>query len=210
MTPEGRGTKLSMSGKYNRKDHFYQKAKEEGFKSRAAFKLIELDKKYHLLVPGYKVADLGAWPGGWLQVASERVGAIGIVVGIDLVKIDDLERSNVKTIQGDVRDEAILKSAQELAGGQFDIVLSDMSPKLTGIPEADSVGAVACAELALYAAKLLLKKQGNLVIKVFKNNETEIFVKTCRPLFNKVVRSELDSTRKTSNEFYLICQGLKA
>ncbi len=198
-----------MSSTYNRKDHFYQKAKDEGYRSRAAYKLIELDKKYQLLRPGIKVIDLGAWPGGWLQVVSERLGAGGIVVGIDLVEIDEVGVPNVKTLTGDVSDEANLDKAKELAGGSFDLVLSDMSPKLSGIKEADRYGAVACAELALFAAQKLLNTEGNLVIKVFKSNETEAFVKTCRPLFNKVIRAELDSTRKTSNEFYIVCLGLK-
>ena len=198
-----------MSGTYDRKDHFYKKAKEEGFASRAAYKLLELDKRFQLLKQGFRVIDLGAWPGGWLQVVSGKVGQNGMVIGIDLVPIDDFGIPNVKTITGDVGDEDKLLEAQLIAGGKFDLVLSDMSPKLSGIKEADRYAAVHCAELALFAAGKLLNKGGNLVIKVFKSNETEAFVKTCRPLFNKVTRSELDSTRKTSNEFYLVCLGFK-
>lgn len=196
-----------MASEYNRKDALYQKAKEEGYRSRAAYKLKELDSKYGLLKSGYKVLDLGAWPGGWMQVAQERVGAVGRIVGIDLVEIEDFGAENIKVVKGDARDEENLTKCTEFAGGPFNLVLSDMSPKLTGIREVDSAQTVACAELALFIAGKVLLKGGNLVMKVFKSNDTEVFVKSLRPLFNKVARSELDSTRKTSNEFYLIALG---
>lgn len=193
-----------MSGSYDRKDHFYNLAKSEGFRSRASFKLKELNKKYGLLKPGFKVADLGAWPGGWMQVASQAVGRRGLVVGIDLVEIEDFGQDNVKCITGDVRDDEVIAKAKEMAGGAFDLILSDMSPKLSGIKEVDRYGAVGCAELALWASSQLLKEGGSIVIKVFKSNETEEFIRELRKHFKKVVRSELDSTRKTSNEFYVI------
>jgi len=198
---------LFMPGSYKRQDHLYRRAKAEGYRSRAAYKLLEIDKKYGILKHGYKILDLGSWPGGWLQVAAEKVGSSGVVVGIDLVPVDKLPADNVFLIVGAAGDEDTLREARQAAGGQFDVVLSDMSPKLSGIPEVDSTAAVACAEAALWAAKQTLKAQGNLVIKVFKSAETETFVKNTRPLFNKLIRSKLSSTRKTSNEFYLICLG---
>jgi len=198
-----------MTGAYNRKDHLYKRAKAEGYESRAAFKLIELDTRYKLLSPGNVVLDLGAWPGGWLQVASPRVGPRGIVVGIDLVAITDITADNVRTITGDVRDESTIAEALQVAGRKFDLVLSDMSPKLTGIKEADQAGTVGCAELAFYTAQNTLRTGGNFIAKVFKGNETEVFVKTLRPRFNSVARVELDSTRKTSNEFYIVGLGIK-
>ena len=198
-----------MSGTYERKDHLYNRAKEEGFRSRAAYKLEELDQKYGLLKPSYKVLDLGAWPGGWLQVASKRVGPDGLVIGVDLVEIEDLGFANIKVIKGDLREEATLDRIVEMNPNSFDLVVSDMSPKLSGIPEVDRIAAVALAELALFFAQRFLATGGNLVIKVFKGNETEAFVKTSRSLFNKVARCELKSTRKSSNEFYLVNLGLK-
>ncbi|MBX7136340.1 MAG: RlmE family RNA methyltransferase [Oligoflexia bacterium] len=196
-------------GQYVRKDHLYEKAKEEGFRSRASYKLKELDQKHGLLKPGFKIIDLGAWPGGWLQVASERVGRSGMVVGIDLKAIEDLTDSHIQVITGDVSDDAVLTRACEMAGGRFDLVLSDMSPKLTGIREVDRYAAIGCADLALYAAGKLLRAGGNFVTKVFKSPEVDQFVKTNQALFNKMVRSELKSTRKSSNEFYLIGFGFK-
>lgn len=184
-------------------------AKSDGYRSRAAYKLIELDEKYGLLKPGSKVLDLGSWPGGWVQVAASRVGPSGLVVGIDLVQVEEMGSSNVHLLTGDARDESFIATAIEKAGSRFDILISDMSPKLTGIKEADQAGTVACAELALWVAGQVVRPGGNFVAKVFKGGDTDAFVKAARPLFNKLARVELDSTRKTSNEFYVIGLGLK-
>ena len=198
-----------MPGKYNRKDHFYNKAKEAGYRSRAAYKLVELQKKYKLLKSGAKVLDLGCWPGGWLQVASQTVGPNGVVVGIDLVEADSLKDRNVRIIRGDAGDSSAIASCIEAAGSVFDIIISDMSPKLSGIAEVDQSGIVACGELALNAALECLRPGGALVMKVFKGEETNAFVKKVERHFQKVTRCELDATRQTSNEFYVLATGLK-
>jgi len=198
-----------MSSDYKRDDRLYRKAKEEGYRSRAAYKLIEINERFKIIRPGDRILDLGAWPGGWLQVASKLVGEQGQVVGIDLVAIDSIGAANTHTIQGDAREEENIEKCFALAGGKFAAVLSDMSPKLTGIKEADRVGATACAALALFIAEKTLAQGGCLVTKVFKSQEAEQFVKTARPMFNKTTRSELDSTRTTSNEFYVIFTGFR-
>lgn len=198
-----------VSTSYNRTDHLYRKAKEEGYRSRAAYKLIELNQRFRLLRTGAAVLDLGASPGGWLQVAAEAVGPSGKVVGIDLVTIDPLEAPNVFLITGNASLPEVQSEAFKLAAGKFDVVLSDMSPKLTGIKEVDRNGALACADLAWDIATQTLVPEGALVIKVFKSDEAERFVKTIRPRFNKLVRSELDATRKTSNEFYVVATGFR-
>jgi 23S rRNA (uridine2552-2'-O)-methyltransferase len=195
-----------MSSKYNRKDHLYQKAKEEGYRSRAAYKLLEIQETYGIIKSGYKVLDVGAWPGGWCQVALELVGSSGEVVGIDLVPIDPIADSRFRSITADARNVTDLFPPD---GALFDSVISDMSPKLTGIKEADQAGTVACAELALFVATQVLKEKGNFVVKVFKGGDVEGFVKQARPMFNKLVRTELKSTRNTSNEFYIIGLGFK-
>lgn len=194
---------------YDRKDAYYRKAREEGYRSRAAFKLIELDKRFHLLRRRFRVLDLGAWPGGWLQVAAAKVGPGGLAVGIDLVDIETLPDANVRTFMGDVSDPEVMGVAREAAGGGFDLVLSDMSPKLSGIKELDAAATVHCAEVAREVAKAMLRPGGNLVIKLFKSGESDRFVKDSRSLFGKVQRVELDSTRKSSNEFYFVGLGLK-
>ena len=193
-----------LSKEYQRKDYLHQRAKDEGYRSRASYKLIELDKRFNLLRSGLKVLDLGAWPGGWLQVVARKLGNSGVIVGIDLQKIEDFGGDNVHLICGDARDEENLQAMLSLAGGRFDLVISDMSPKLTGIREVDSAATVGCAELALYLAQQSLRQGGNLVIKLFKSNDSEQFVKSMRPMFNKVKRVELDATRSSSNEFYVL------
>jgi len=198
-----------MPGNYKRKDQYFKQAKEEGYRSRAAYKLIELNKKYKFVKRGSKTIDLGAWPGGWLQVAARQVGPTGLVVGIDLQEIEDFADKNIKLIQGDVKDESNIEQALTFAEGAFDVVLSDMSPKLSGIKEVDRLSAVALAELAMQTAQQLLKMEGSIVIKVFKGNETEEFVKSARGVFRKLIRAELKSSRKTSNEFYLVGLGYK-
>jgi 23S rRNA (uridine2552-2'-O)-methyltransferase len=195
-----------MSSEYNRKDHLYQKAKDEGYRSRAAYKLLEIQQSYKIIPQGAHVLDVGAWPGGWTQVALELVGPKGAVTAIDLQALDPIDDPRCSLIAGDARDlEEILGHPEPC----FDAVISDMSPKLTGIKEADQAGTVGCAELALYVAQQLLKKGGSFAVKVFKGGEVEGFVKSARPMFNKLIRSELKSTRATSNEFYIIGLGFK-
>jgi 23S rRNA (uridine2552-2'-O)-methyltransferase len=197
---------LGPMSQYDRKDHLYQKAKDEGYRSRAAYKLIEIQEGYNLIRPGDSVLDVGAWPGGWLQVALEFVGQKGSVTGIDLVAIDPIDDPRCHLITGDARD---LDTLLENQGANFDVVVSDMSPKLSGIKEADQAGIVGCAELALWAATQFLKNGGNFAVKLFKGGQVDTFVKTARPMFNWLVRTELKSTRNTSNEFYVIGLGFK-
>src|SRR6185312_2574256 len=116
-----------MCADYNRKDAYYERAKEEGYRSRAAYKLLEINKKYKIIRPGSKVIDLGSWPGGWLQVTSDLVGTAGLVVGIDLVELEPLDKKNTTAITGDARDQSNIRMALEIAGSRFDTVISDMS-----------------------------------------------------------------------------------
>ncbi|NLF25246.1 MAG: RlmE family RNA methyltransferase [Deltaproteobacteria bacterium] len=201
--------KHKMPGSYNRKDHFYNKAKSQGFRSRAYFKLEELSAKYKLFRTGFKVLDLGAWPGGWLQFAGKAVGPKGLVLGLDLVEIEAFAESHIKTLRGDACDPHVQQQAVALAGAKFDVVLSDMSPKLSGVREADSAAAVALAEAALSACRFCLKEDGALVIKLFKGVGTEEFVRGARSSFKKLAREELEASRKTSNEYYLVGRGFR-
>jgi len=155
---------------------------------------------------GDRVLDVGAWPGGWTQVALEFVGQRGAVTAIDLQPLEPIDDQRCQLITGDARDLGEILGTNEPC---FDVVISDMSAKLTGIKEADQAAAVGCAELALYVAEQQLKSGGNFVAKVFKGGDVEGFVKSARPRFNKLVRSELKSTRNTSNEFYVIGLGFR-
>ncbi|MGH7769302.1 MAG: SAM-dependent methyltransferase, partial [Candidatus Binatia bacterium] len=122
---------------YQPKDAFYRKAKKEGYRSRAAYKLLELGRRFHLIKPGDRVVDLGAAPGGWLQVAAELTGPKGKVVGIDLQPTQPFHEPNIVVLQGDATSEECAKKIAELLGGPVDCVLSDLAPKLSGIRDAD-------------------------------------------------------------------------
>jgi 23S rRNA (uridine2552-2'-O)-methyltransferase len=197
-----------MCAQYQRKDHLYNRAKSEGLRSRATYKIEEINKKHQIINQKSKVLDLGAWPGGWLQYVRQVLGPSGKAVGIDLVKIEDLHDPKILCIEGDARDEAVLSQASSFVGGKFNVVVSDMSPKLTGIKEADQAASVALAELAIDITRKSLESGGNFVCKVFKGPDTDEFIKQTRPLFKKLIRSELDSSRNTSNEYYVIGLGL--
>ena len=199
-----------MTGDYQRKDHYYHKAKAEGARSRAFYKIQELDRKYRLLKAGDFVLDLGAWPGGWLQYIEQRVGPNGLGVGIDLTAIEDFSSSHIKVLTADVRDESCLTQALALSAGRlFDVVLSDLGAKLTGIREVDHAAAAGLAEAALWTAGRVLRPGGNLAVKVFMSGEAQQFVRQVRSIFNECKREEPRSSRKTSTEFYVVALGFK-
>lgn len=196
---------------YDRKDHFYQEAKKQGYRSRAAFKLKELQKKFNLIRQGDVVLDLGAWPGGWLQVAAEFVGPQGQVVGVDLVEIDPLpELPHVTLLVGDLLDPAVQQQVIQAAGRPPRVVLSDMSPKLSGIRDADRAATERIALLAWGVAKDILPRGGSFVAKLFMSPESDLVVKEIRRHFEKVSREELDSSRKTSTEYYLVANNRRS
>lgn len=198
-----------MAGQYNRKDRWYKEAKTHGFRSRAAYKLLELNKHHKFIKQGYSVLELGAWPGGWLQVAARLNAPTGVVVGIDLTQIEGMADGRIHVLTGDVRDSALIERACVAAGGSFDVVLSDLAPKLSGIREADEAQTIALAETALEVCKQALKPGGAFVVKLFKSNDSDTFVRSAKAQFARAARCELDTTRKTSSEFYLVGSGFK-
>lgn len=199
-----------MAGDYKRKDALYEQAKQDGYRSRAAYKLLELQKRFRLCNSSAKVLDLGAWPGGWLQVASELVGPSGKVVGIDLATIEALDAENVQILTGDFSLEETISKLREIAPKGYNCVLSDASPKLTGIPEADQAGTVECSQAAFRVAEKLLQTGGSFVCKIFKGSETDRFVKTLKKSFTQLSRVELEATRNSSSETYVVGKGFKA
>jgi 23S rRNA (uridine2552-2'-O)-methyltransferase len=199
-----------MSSQYKRKDYLYQQAKSDGYRSRAAFKLIELDKRFKLLGASHRILDLGAWPGSWLQVVRERARKDSVIVGIDLVKIDPIPTSHIHLIQGDIGEASVIEEALVYAGGLFSTVLSDASPKLTGIREVDQARISQCGEMVLNACHQALVPGGSMVMKLFKGSEVDNVIKEARKLFTKVTRVELDATRNSSNEFYIVCSSHKS
>jgi 23S rRNA (uridine2552-2'-O)-methyltransferase len=194
---------------YRRKDSFYNRAKAAGYRSRAAYKLAELARRFALIRRGDHVVDLGAWPGGWMQIAAELTGSSGLVVGIDLVPIDALGTPGVSFIQGDGLDRVIHDEVLRRCAGRIDVVLSDLSPKLSGVKARDEARAAVLAEGALGAARYLLRPHGHLMMKVFMTADTEAFLEQVRAAFQKVKLTKPEATRKGSAELYLVALGLR-
>jgi 23S rRNA (uridine2552-2'-O)-methyltransferase len=194
---------------YRRKDSFYARAKAAGYRSRAAYKLQELAKRYQLVRRGDHVVDLGAWPGGWLQVAAELAGPQGIVAGVDLVAIDPLPDRTIATLVGDAREAAVQEALRQRCRGRVDVVLSDMAPKLSGIRDRDSARAAELGEAALAIARALLSPGGRFLVKVFTGPETDALAAAARRCFTAVKLTKPEASRKESSELYLVCAGFQ-
>lgn len=192
---------------YKRKDAFYRKAKQAGYRSRAAYKLLELSHSFGLLRPGQRVIDLGAWPGGWLQVAAELVGPRGRVIGIDLVPIDPLKTGNVTLVQGDATDPDQQRRLLSLLDGPADILLSDMAPKLSGVRERDEAQAQELSRAAVACTTRLLRPGGSLLLKAFMDSGYPALLAALRAGFATVKTTKPQATRKGSAETYIIASG---
>jgi len=189
------------------RDPFVQLAQKEGYRSRAAYKLLEIDAKDHLLKPGTVVVDLGATPGGWSQVAAARVGSGGRVIALDLLPLDHL--SGVDFIEGDFREETVLKQLEEfLQGKPVGLVISDMAPNISGVASADQARAMHLAELAMEFALEHLKPDGSFLVKVFQGAGFEDFLKLMRSRFSRVVTRKPKASRDRSSEVYLLGSGM--
>ena len=183
-------------------------AKEEGYRSRAAYKLKQLDDRFHLFKGARYVLDIGAAPGGWLQVASEAVGEDGLVVGVDQNPIENLELDNVETIVGDILDEETLDEIRELLPGSVDVVLSDLSPNISGAWEVDQFLQIDLARMALKVSQDLLRRDGWFVVKVFMGPEYEAYLKDVKSVYRKVNVVKPLASRKGSAEVYLVARHL--
>lgn len=189
-------------------DPWVQKAKAEGYRSRAAFKLKQIDAKDRLLKPGMVVVDLGATPGGWSQVAAGIVGRAGLVVAVDLLELEPLP--GVTFIRGDFFEDATWSAlVAELGERRADIVLSDMAPNWSGVSVADQARAVGLAELALEAAERLLAPGGAFLVKIFHGTGFDAYVKALRERFSRVVVRKPEASRGRSAETYLLARGFK-
>lgn len=194
---------------YDRKDHFYRQAKSAGYRSRAAYKLIELNKRYRLINRGDHVVDLGAWPGGWVQVAAELVGDTGRVIGVDLTAIDPFTNPVIVCVHGDATSADVQDQIRHHAAGRVDILLSDMAPKLTGIRATDEARAGALAVVAVDIAEQLLHAGGRMILKVFSSPETDALVQRISERFRTVKRTKPDASRAASAELYVIATGYR-
>lgn len=194
---------------YQPKDAFYRRAKMEGYRSRAAYKLLELNRRFRIIKPGDRVVDLGAAPGGWLQVAAQLSGKEGGVVGVDVQPIEALKEKNVIVLQGDITSEECREKLKELLGSRADCVLSDLSPRLSGIRDRDLARSLELARMALQAARGLLRPGGNFLVKTFVGDELKAFSLELEEYFPSVERTRPEATRKGSSEIYLCARGLR-
>ena len=189
-------------------DPYVQRSKKEGYRSRSAYKLTEIDERDKLLRPGQVLVDLGAAPGGWTQVAAKRVGAKGVVIGIDLLPMDPV--AGAALIQADFTARQGLEAVREaLAGRGVDVVLSDMAPNLSGIAVSDQARSMGLAEIALEFAVAHLKPDGAFLVKVFQGAGYDEYLRAMRASFAKVVVRKPEASRGESAEQYLLGRGLK-
>jgi 23S rRNA (uridine2552-2'-O)-methyltransferase len=193
--------------KERKNDFYYKKAKQLHYRSRASFKLHQIDEKFGVFRPGYAVADLGAAPGGWLQIAKERVGPDGRVVGVDLQHIDPLP--GVDTIRGDITKPETVAELKELLGGEADTVISDMSPNISGSYSMDQARSVDLCTHALNFARQTLRPGGTLVMKIFEGDMINEFLAEVRKSFSSVRLHAPKASRSCSSEIYIIAQGFK-
>jgi 23S rRNA (uridine2552-2'-O)-methyltransferase len=190
-------------------DPYVQKAKAEGYRSRAAYKLLELDKKDRLLVSGQLLVDLGAAPGSWSQVAVAKLGSKGRVVAVDLLPMAPLP--GVQFVQGDFREQEVLDALiVALSGRKADLVISDLAPNISGIGVSDQARSMYLCELALEFARQCLKPGGSLLVKVFQGAGFTEFLAGMRKSFVKVGSRKPEASRGRSSEMYLLGRGFKA
>jgi 23S rRNA (uridine2552-2'-O)-methyltransferase len=195
---------------YKPKDAYYQKAKREGYRSRAAYKLVELQQRFRLIKSGDSVVDLGAAPGGWLQVAANYVGPTGQVIAVDVQAIEPLRARNIVVIQGDITDSAVQQQIKEIAGGPVDCVLSDLAPRLSGIRDADTARCLELNRTGLQVATQLLRPGGALLLKSFMNAELRAFTLEIKKYFSSIQCTRPEATRQGSSELYFCATGFHA
>jgi 23S rRNA (uridine2552-2'-O)-methyltransferase len=190
-------------------DPYVRKARAAGYRSRAAFKLAEIDRADRLFAPGQCVVDLGAAPGGWSQIAVERVGPAGRVIAVDLLEMAPL--AGVTIVRGDFTDEAVLRAvALALGGERADLVLSDMAPNLSGVAASDQARSLHLCELALEFAVGHLKPGGGLLVKAFQGEGFPEFLRRLRTGFARVDSRKPGASRSRSSEMYLLARGPRA
>lgn len=189
-------------------DEFVQRAQRDGYRSRAAYKLLEIDKKDKILRSGLVVVDLGATPGGWCQVAAKKCGIKGRVFALDILPMVPLE--NVTFLEGDFREEEVMEQLlASLENQQVDLVMSDMAPNISGLKAVDQPRSMYLAELALDFAEQTLKPGGDFLVKIFHGEGFDGFCREARRKFDKVVIRKPKASRPESREVYLLGRGFK-
>ena len=192
-----------------KREYYYRKAKAEKFRSRASYKLLQAVTKYQFIKPGYVVVDLGAAPGGWTQAARQLVEDSGFVLAVDLKPIAPVDSPNVLTIVGDVSDPKTTKSILQFLSRSADVVISDVSPNISGVWDLDHARQIDLASQSLQIASQILRPGGNFFVKVFQGSTTNRFVYEARNHFDFVKLVKPKASRLKSAELYLIGMGFK-
>ena len=208
-TAAGCVARSKSSGRWLRRhfdDGYVRRAQQAGYRSRAAFKLLEINERDHILRPGMTVIDLGAAPGGWSQIAAEIVGRQGKVIALDILPMDSI--SNVWFICGDFREESVFTELLEMAGDRrVDLVISDMAPNISGMKSVDQPRAMYLAELALDLAKKVLAPGGTLLVKVFQGEGVDEFKRDLQASFKSVATRKPKASRPSSREVYMLAKN---
>jgi 23S rRNA (uridine2552-2'-O)-methyltransferase len=192
-----------------KRDYYYKKAKQEKYRSRAAYKLLQTVEKYHFIENADVVVDLGAAPGGWVQAARRIVGSKGFVLAVDLRSVEPFAEHNVRTVVGDIREQETLQQISELLPRKADTLISDASPNISGIWEVDHARQTDLAQNALYIALETLRPGGNFFVKVFQGDMLDDFVRKVRRFFQAVKVIKPEASRSRSSEMFVLGIHLK-
>lgn len=190
-----------------RKDQYRRLAKDQGYRARSAYKLLQLNESYHLLKKGTKVVDLGCAPGGWLQVAVREVGPDGKVVGIDIKPVEPVAGAIV--LQGNIEDPSMLEKVASALDGKADTVLSDLAPNVTGMWEVDHARQISLSTIALRFARQVLRPGASAVFKVFEGDMLREFKTELGKSFGRVLLNKPSASRQKSSELYIVCLDFK-
>jgi 23S rRNA (uridine2552-2'-O)-methyltransferase len=186
-----------------RKDHYRKLAKDKGYRSRSAYKLLQLNNSYHIFRQRNKVIDLGCAPGGWLQVAIKEVGSYGKVIGIDLKEVKPLEGAII--LHGNIEDHGIINGVIKILNSKADVVLSDLSPNVSGIWDIDHARQISLTKSAFSVAQKILKENGNAIFKVFEGDLLNEVKDDLNSNFHKVLLTKPGASRQQSSELYIVC-----
>ncbi|MFL6512058.1 MAG: RlmE family RNA methyltransferase [Nitrososphaera sp.] len=190
-----------------RRDQYRRLAKDQGYRARSAYKLLQMNRSYNIIKKGDKVVDLGCAPGGWLQVTVKEVGSSGKVIGVDLKPVTPVDGATI--LQGSIEDPNVLSKIAEMLGCKADVVLSDMAPNVSGVWDIDHARQISLSTIALGFAQQVLRIGGSSVFKIFEGEMLKEFKSELRKSFGKVLLSKPSASRRESSELYIVCMDFK-
>ena len=190
-----------------RRDQYRRLAKDQGYRARSAYKLLQMNRSYNIIKKGDNVVDLGCAPGGWLQVAMKEVGSSGKVIGVDLKPVTPVAGATI--LQGSIENPNVLSKIAEILGCKADVILSDMAPNVSGVWDIDHARQISLSTIALGFARQVLRVGGSSVFKIFEGEMLKEFKSELRKSFGKVLLSKPSASRQESSELYIVCLDFK-